>query len=681
MKEKTLNVWMQLMGFEKNDPDRGAKRFIDRAGFVPDNICALLFNADFVHLHRGMETEYTLFPDNCAYRGVLRNKERRRQAWTNYELRELISELKKYGVGFYAGLMGSHLKDRFHHEWLSDHPELTCMKTDSEGELACLKRFKDGSYYEDFFIERLCETLCDYGFEGVHLADAFCPMNMVYRGDWSTDMTEQFMMHTGIKLPQKVLDSIGDDGFDGRRVRHEYIWFNLREEWIEFYQWRWEQFFRKLSSALHAVGKKVWVLGMYCTDPFESKYIYAFDCKGVLDAGVDCITANILPTSVTLETQEYPYFFHKMHMDLPLLRAQVGDDKNIISMVGVQDASEEWSVLDHAPVNLERDIYTMSSWFAPARKSSTRAADGLFFCLGDGISPEGWKLLKNRSDIGFSDKFVKSHSPMILWSEHQNKLILGEYIKNRRTSTHKQSFEIEKAGSLFGGALTADKLEGFDGVLFVPNYDLCSDAEKALLNNASFKWVGTCPKEYCLDGVGFALCFDDPLGDLPLKAFACNFELDGEEKQCIDELLKKDDPAPSRRLAPEGRISPLTGEMPFAKISCGFVEAVGKLLSAASYRNFPVKCTRPFRAMLTEEGKDRLYIYNPFDRGYTKAAVSYSENFKSAEIVSAYPVLPPRFLQEGEIGTYYDFDNPPEKRNRFEVKLCPDGVTIIDILR
>ncbi|MBR3718377.1 MAG: hypothetical protein IKN20_00755, partial [Firmicutes bacterium] len=171
----SINIWMQLLGFDRDDPDRGAARFLDRTGFVPDNVCALLFHSDFVHLHRGMDEEYTLFPDNCAYYAVPRNLERERQPWTNWDLRELVAALKKRGVGFYAGIMGSYLGDMFHHEWLSDHPEIRTAERERDGGLHCLKRFKDGTWYEDFFAEKLAQTLNDYDMAGVHVADGFCP--------------------------------------------------------------------------------------------------------------------------------------------------------------------------------------------------------------------------------------------------------------------------------------------------------------------------------------------------------------------------------------------------------------------------------------------------------------------------------------------------------------------------
>lgn len=679
----TKNIWMQLLGFEKNDPDRGVKRFLDRTGFVPDNICALLFHSDFVHLHQGMEKEVPLLKANCAYRGILRNKERKRQDWTNYDLKLLIDELKKQGIGFYIGLMGSHLKNKFHHEWLTDHPELTCMKTDSEGELACLKRFKDGTYYEDFFIEKLTQTLLDYDCAGVHLSDAFCPMNQIYRGDWSSDMTEQFLMHTGITLPEEILSTLGKDGFEERRKRHEYIWGKLRSEWISFYEWRWQSFFRKVCDAVHKIGKQVWILGMYCTDPFETRYIYGFDCKKVVEAGVDCITANILPTSVCYEKPEFEYFFHRMHLDLPMLRGQLGEKGKILSMVGVQDASEEWSMLDHQPMKLERDITTTASFVSYYDGKYKRCSDGLYYCLGDGIEPSGWDFLRIRTERAFEGAVEKSWSPMVLWSDHQQDRMLKEYIDHRRPSAHKQCIEIFKAGTPLGGVVRSDALKGFDGLLFVPNYDLLSLEEQTALRALSSPWLGTCDRSFDLASTGIADTYSafDPLGDPSLKLFAVGYELSDEEKNSLQEILSMEDPAPSRRNEPEGKILPLLKELPFGKLSCGFRKACAFLLKRMMLSVFPLESNQPMLALRLRDGRDRLFLFNPYDNGYGSAVVTSPAELSSADIKSAYPVLPPRFLSEGESGVYYDFEGIPSTRKRFVVKLAPDGVTVVDVMR
>ena len=36
----SMNIWMQMLGFEMNDPDRGVKRYLDNLGFIPESICA-----------------------------------------------------------------------------------------------------------------------------------------------------------------------------------------------------------------------------------------------------------------------------------------------------------------------------------------------------------------------------------------------------------------------------------------------------------------------------------------------------------------------------------------------------------------------------------------------------------------------------------------------------------------
>jgi len=672
---------MQMLGFEKNDADRGVSRFLERTGFVPDSICGLLFHADFVHFHRGMDEEYELFPDNCAYRAVLRNTERERQAWTNLELRDLVSELKKKGVKYYAGIMGICLNDRYHREWVSDHPEVrVCRTSGSSSHLMCLKRLKDGSYYEDFFAEQLVRTLVDYDMAGVHLSDAFCPSNYVYRSDYSTDMVDQFVSHTGVKLPDAVKMTLGDDSIEAARIRKSYIWEEKRAEWISFYEWRWTGFFKKVCDAVHAVGKEVWILGMYCTDPFETKYLYGLDVKKLMDAGVDCVTANILPTSVAAEKPEMPYFFHRMHMDLPMLRAQVGDRK-ILSMVSIHDASEEWSMIDHCPVRVEKDVYTTTAFASKNENGAIPACDGVFLCLGDGVESDKWRFIKKRLDIGLGTETVGSYSPLVLWSDFAHEAMLGEYIRTKRTTPHKQSFEIFKAGVPFGGAVNSEYMDICDEVLFVPNYDMISDEEKAALAEYKYPWVATAPADYPLDGIGATAVFSDRYSDYPMKVFSCGVDIDGELTAEIEDMLTKDDGKPSTADKPEVDISPLTDEIPFRKLSEGFLEACCRLLMAAMYKLYPVKCTNPMMVQRLKNGAERLYIYNRFDRAYATALVSSELPIESAEVASAFPVLPVKFVDEEDKTGYFDYEKASATKKCFQIKLAIDGVTVVDIKR
>lgn len=678
--KKSINIWMQLLGFEKNDKDRGAARFLSQCGFLPDSVCALFFHPDFIHLHSGMKKEYHLFPDNCAYRAIPRNTERARQDWTNYDLRTLIAALKKQGVEFYAGIMGTYLSDMFHDEWLTDYPELRATSIRGPRNLMCLKRFADGKYYEDFFAKKVVQVLTDYDLAGIHLSDGFCPSDHLYKSDYSTDMVEQFTAHTGLTLPPAVAQTMGDDSPEAAKARQSYLWGEKRAEWIAFYEWRWERFFKKLCDACHAAGKKVWVLGMYCTDPFETRYIYGFDTKRVMDAGVDAITANILPSSVYLEAPEYPYYFHRMHLDLPLLRAQVGEH-TVLSMVGVQDASEEWSVLAHTPTRLERDIYTMTAFSGGGRSGNHAAADGLFLCLGDGISRKDWDYLHERIQIGFSTDVQRSHSPMLLWSDTAADKMLAEYMATRRTTPHKQGFEVFRAGTPLGGAVRSELLDKLCCPLFVPNYDMLSDEERKMLAAYPHPWVGTAPASYPLLELSPTYVCQDWYSDLPLKAFVCGAELDSAQRAEIDELLSLEDHTPSRAAEPEKEVHPPIAELPFAKLTDGFVRAVCILLQSCTYKVFSVSCDRPMLAVRLKNGKDRLFLFNPHSNGYVNAKLTSHRALKGAEVVSSYPVLPVKFFHEEAHESVYDFEESDTPKHKFKVKLSPDGVTVVDIRR
>ena len=57
MENGKIIVWSSLLGFEKTDSDRGVRRFLDQAGFVPEAVCALLYHRAFVQSKT--EIDYT----------------------------------------------------------------------------------------------------------------------------------------------------------------------------------------------------------------------------------------------------------------------------------------------------------------------------------------------------------------------------------------------------------------------------------------------------------------------------------------------------------------------------------------------------------------------------------------------------------------------------------------------
>ena len=63
-------TWTQLLGFDKDKPDKGVKSFIDNLTFVPDGVYALVHHADFVHQYRGMEEESTSQTLRCLNHAI-----------------------------------------------------------------------------------------------------------------------------------------------------------------------------------------------------------------------------------------------------------------------------------------------------------------------------------------------------------------------------------------------------------------------------------------------------------------------------------------------------------------------------------------------------------------------------------------------------------------------------------
>ena len=96
------SIWIELIGFDKNDVKNSVVRYLNNVGFKPDSVSLHLTSVNFVNGYKGMVSEYELPPYACSYAGHAENDERPRQNWTNYDLRNLVTELKNNGVKVFA---------------------------------------------------------------------------------------------------------------------------------------------------------------------------------------------------------------------------------------------------------------------------------------------------------------------------------------------------------------------------------------------------------------------------------------------------------------------------------------------------------------------------------------------------------------------------------------------------
>ena len=203
--------------------------------------------------------------------------------------------------------------------------------------------------------------------------------------------------------------------------------------------------------------------------------------------------------------------------------------------------------------------------------------------------------------------------------------------------------------------------------------------EKEALMASKTPFVATVPKSYDLSELPITCKFADQFSDFPLQAFVCYGNIAQPQQADIQRLCETDDGVTSTANAPEPRVTALYTELPFVKLTGGFVQAIALALGCLMAEKFPIISTKPMLAVRLTNGKDRLYLYNTEEDHYDRALITSPENLKTVEIVSHYPVLPPRFVQQETTAYSHQFDKQPERTDRFQVKLAPGGVTIVDI--
>lgn len=677
-----VQVWTPLIGFEKTDADKGAKGMLGKMPFTPDVISAFCYHMDIILQHEGMDKEVILPPDMCSYYASERNGFRERQAWSNYDLRDLIKNLNAEGTEVYLNVMANRHDNHYHNEWIYEHPEIIYDVVDDKGAFNVFRRFKDGSYFEDFLIEKLCQTLTDYGFAGFLPTDLFCPMSWrINRGDYSGDMIDQFAMHTGIELPEDIKVNIGDDCNENKARRGDWLWNEHRQEWIEFYAWRWGVFWKKVCDRVHAIGKKIMSLGVYCTDPFENYYCMGIDLKLMAESGVDGLVPNVVPTGMRLQHPDWrdPYYNY-MYM-LPTISAFIPEEK-LITMLGVRDDTEEWDLIHHAPCSLERDVYNMTGFMRKDKDGYKRCTDGFLVCLGDSLREEDWQWLQDRFDEGLYEGAQKSESPTVIWSDNGFYNLLPEYIKTKRWTTHKYLYEIANRGTLVNAVAKIENLDSVEGIIFVPNFDLLSEHEKkevAAYNRGSVVCTamkGFNPEEY---GIKADISFCDNFSNYGAMAFAFNTEITDETRTEIEKLISVDDgqPNPTVDEVGEYECTILRETLKYTKVTEGFANAVALLVKNTGTELFTSNL--PITAMKLKNGKYRICVSNPSYVSYGYGVVSCKKPYKSVKSVSAYPVLPLKLLNAADQKVSFAQTIADGTQCHFRVKSTPGGMCIFEV--
>ena len=469
------DVWIELIGFDNTLEDFGVGELLDRMGFVPSKFLLLLSGIDFINLHRGCDQEYELDPFYCSYEGHPKGDDHAIQRWTNWQLKELVNTLHQRGIEVYPGFFDPPTPSG---SFFDEHPEVYVTKwrneeLSTEPRVYMTKRLADGSYYEDFFLQKTIEVLRDYGFDGVHLPDGICrPRRPLQNSEYSADMLDQ----AGIIVPEGENPAL-------------YILEHHRREWLDFCTARWSSYLEKVIGGIHAAGFKVVTNSCWTKDPLEAWYRYGVDYRTLDRMGIDgCVVENGAPTISIIDTESNAGFkqtyadrqlvHHTFRSSLMCVRAQMRNI-SLQPLYAVRDTREQYDVIHHLPTAEQRHSAAMfGSFLWKADGSLVPVTDGYTYCLGDGLSKENWHFLRLCADNAYTPKVQKVGGATLIWSDARCARELEELMNHRTPHTSAWHAALLRQGAAIYKIAHIDDLDAVQGDLVVPNFDFLPELEQ-----------------------------------------------------------------------------------------------------------------------------------------------------------------------------------------------------------
>lgn len=470
------SIWIELIGFEKNAPDYGVQDYLDTIGFVPDSVSLHLTSVDFVNTHSGMDMEYVLPPYACSYNGHAQNDQRARQDWTNYDLRGLVGTLQARGIQVFASFFDliSQTDTRF----TDAHPELLASGADTaEQGIMMIKRFADGTYYEDFLLTKLLAVAADYGFDGVQLADGISsPRNAIWFADFSQDILKQ----SGLDIPGDATDIPG------------FIRQHRRREWIAFYRKRWGAFLTKIIKGLKQAGIAVAVNSAWTRDPFEAIYRYGVDYKAIEDAGADYFVVEDVSADLAILGYEDNHNYALSYAERKMIHYEFvanlmaicahNTKMRITPLFMIWDNQEQWDVLHHAPTAMQRAAAANFTHFYLKNGALSPITDGPHFCLGDALGVEDWKFIRLCIDNGYTPKAVDAEGATFIWSRRRMENELESFIRHGVYHSAKWLALLLRQGAAIQKIACISQLHELSGDIAVANYSLLPPDEQAAVD-------------------------------------------------------------------------------------------------------------------------------------------------------------------------------------------------------
>jgi hypothetical protein len=656
-------IWTELIGFDNRQPDFGVREYLDNAGFTPDAVSLLLSSIDVVLQHQGMGRTYRLPPDVCSREGHEHNQNRKRQKWTNVQLRGLVRQLQEQGVAVYLNVFNQYHNNRHHHEWASDHAEVRAqyLPRKHRGDIHILKRLADGTPFEDLFLPRLVEVMQDYGFDGWHGGDGFGDVGgPIYAIDASDDLVGQFQAASSIALPPEVAGDCGDD-HERLTRRATWIWQNRRHEWIEFYAARSTRFWQKAVDLLHRAGKKAAINSCRARDPFETLYMNGYDYRRLATTGVDAIVTETVAAGLALDPRSDcsgPHRHDDFLAQLLLIKACMPKTK-LIFLHNLHDIVEQWDAIHHAPTVLEREIYTLANLCHVTRNGKLRrCADGFLACLGDGIRHEEWQWLQRRWDLAFGPLPRRQCGATVIWSDAAMDHQIADFTATRTWPTHRILYHLMAAGAPVQAVARSEALAGVQGAILVLNLHLFPEAERQqVLAYRNGPVIVVTRKGDPLPAA--LLRFDDvyPPHELSCAVWGAKARLetpiakDGDESIPVDLRLVAD-------------TAGFWDHLYQRHVSSGFIDACVDAIAQVTGGFLPGTDRTSNAVLLSELANGRLrLVVKSRVHVYTSPTIDLQRPIRTAKVLTEFPLMPPRL--EG---------------SKLTVRVPPNGIVVMEVV-
>ena len=479
--------WIELIGFDNTSPDYGVDAFLSRLAKAPEGVSLLFSHIDFLNTFTP-EGEYPLLPCDCSYSGHEFSVERRRQLWTNLQLKGLIRTLQAAGVkvifaffnfSTYTDDQGQKVTTPF----CAAHTELWGLNRKGivrPNNVCILKRMADGSFYEDFLLEKMKQVIDYYGFDGVQIADGIsCSRPTVQKGDFSDDTVAQFCDWLTKKHPKidqgKLGPTSGNTSAYQRRRRH--ILDALLYEFLCFSADRWGGFYQKLYQKIDPAKYLLFINSFWTREPFEAFYRYGIDYACIAHKDVYALMIEEVSTTMPtfsaesrggfhLPLEKSRYLHYEFFLMQMLLKCYLPTLKQV-PLLPIGDTQEEWNAIHDAANELKRAVYRRNNCKVFWDKAWRACAEAPFFCLSDGICAADWAKLDEWDSRCVSDEIDRICGLTLYYSTASMRDEVARYIKTRDYSFVKLANELLAAGAPIASVVTASDIADFHDPLLV----------------------------------------------------------------------------------------------------------------------------------------------------------------------------------------------------------------------